>query len=201
MDLLQKTYDFKGKIVGSIVENPHKALLNDVEFTQGQYDNIYGSSLKLNLPVSIGISFYFMIDIPKEKIKRVDIIFTAKASDKYVLMRCNEEAKYQSKPEFVQPILNVPIANINTQGQLFFKCYGNKNIDFEIYGVKVNVYYDNDANNRYSGNLTHMDGANTVNVLIDGKTYDELQELLSTMHDKDVQYCTFAKMPVERDVE
>jgi len=34
---------------------------------------------------------------------------------------------------------------------LYFKMYGNANIDFEVYGVKVNVYYDDQMNYTYSG--------------------------------------------------
>jgi len=146
-----KTLDFTGKISGSTVENPNYALLNTKEFTQEQYNNIFAMSLKLHLTEKIGIDFYFKTDIPKDKIQYADIIFTVKANDKYVLVRCNEDAKYQSKDVFVQAILRVPTVSINSSGVLYFKMYGNANIDFEVYGVKVNVYYDDQMNYTYSG--------------------------------------------------
>jgi len=190
--------DFKNKISGSTVENHNYALLNGKELTQEQYNNIFATSLKLHLTEKIGIDFYFKIPVAKEKVQYVDIHFTSKATDKYVLLRCNEDAKYQSKDVFVQAILRVPTVSINSSNVLYFKMYGNANIDFEVYGINVNVVYDDQQNNIYSGVVNwNKDSVTEIVDTIKQKSFADIITQLQAYPLNTVQFVTFNNVGIE----
>jgi hypothetical protein len=195
--LEQKTYDFKGKISGSIKENPHIALLNNVEFTQQQYDNVYSSELKYNTTVAPQVKITFKVDIPVEQIQIVQFIFTAKATDRYFLARCGEDAKYQSSADYRQRILQADKVEIKN-GEIFATFGSRANIDTYLYGVKLVVTYDG-LIDVYSGNYFYEDSLNTQKrVDIKKETFTKIMTDLQALPLNSVDYVTFTKVP--RDV-
>lgn len=195
--LEQKTFDFKGKISGSVVENPHIALLNNVEFTQQQYDNVYGTELKYNTTAAPSVKMTFKVDIPVEQIQIVQFIFTAKATDRYFIARCGEDGKYQSSAEYRQRILQADKVEIKN-GEIIVTFGSRANIDTYLYGVRLVITYDGLVD-VYSGNYFYEDGVNSQKrVDIKKETFTKVMTDLQALPLNSVDYVTFTKVP--RDV-
>lgn len=196
MELLQKLYDFKGKIAGSEVENPHKAFIDKTEFTQDQYDKIYASSLHLEIDV-IPMNFEFKVDIDPNKIHSVSIYTTSKSTSEEIRILSGDFALYNRKTEYTQKQLQMLPGDLESLSEKLIKFSVEAPMDIDIYGVKVEVNYDDDALNRFSGLITYEENGNSINKRIENMTYDDLLELLSTMHDMNIQNVMFARIPTE----
>ena len=75
MAIVTKTLTFEGKRAGSVVENPNIAYLNDVELTQTQYDQIYGSELRVTETDVLKFKFVIPNDaiLPSNEIGRAHV--------------------------------------------------------------------------------------------------------------------------------
>jgi len=195
--LEQKTYDFKGKIAGSITENPHVALLNGVEFTQAQYDNIYGTELKYNTSVPPQVKVTFKVDIPIGQIQIVQFYFTAKATDGYFIGTCGEDAKYQSSTEYKQRVLQADKLEIKNN-EIIVTFDSRANIDTFLYGVKLVITYDGLVD-VYSGNYFYdLDDNTQKRVDIKKESFTKIMTDLQALPLNSVDYVTFTKVP--RDI-
>jgi hypothetical protein len=195
--LEEKTYDFKGKIAGSIKENPHVALLNGVEFTQAQYDNIYGTELKYNTSVPPQVKITFKVDIPIEQIQIVQFYFTSKATDGYFIGRCGEDAKYQSSTEYKQRVLQADKLEIKNN-EIIVTFDSRANIDTFLYGVKLVITYDGLVD-VYSGNYFYdLDDNTQKRVDIKKESFTKIMTDLQALPLNSVDYVTFTKVP--RDI-
>jgi len=195
--LEEKTYDFKGKIAGSITENPHVALLNGVEFTQAQYDNIYGTELKYNTSVPPQVKVTFKVDIPIGQIQIVQFYFTAKSTDGYFIGRCGEDAKYQSSTEYKQRVLQADKLEIKNN-EIVVTFDSRANIDTFLYGVKLVITYDGLVD-VYSGNYFYdLEDNSQKRVDIKKESFTKIMTDLQALPLNSVDYVTFTKVP--RDI-
>lgn len=191
--LQTKTYDFKSKKTGSVVENPAVGYLNGVEFTQYQYDGIYGSSLHVDGSI-INMEFVFPINEAKEKIKHINIFFTGKSSTGMIQLVSGDYSVYNRKNEFTQKMLE--IGNIEMSGQnVQFTITSITDID--IYGVKVNVTYDDSTMYKYSGKISYVDVQGVIDKIVDNWTMQEIQTFMGTLSENSVEFATFIHVPVE----
>ncbi|ARM70160.1 hypothetical protein H3009_gp11 [Bacillus phage Harambe] len=191
-----KRYDFTGKVSGSTTPNPAVAELDGVEFTQEQYDNIFGASLKFE--ENHIMRFTFPIDIEFAKIRDIDMYFTSKTATGEIELVAGDYGVYQRENEFKQKKLSI-LPTYMEDGKVVFTI--TNTTDIEIYGVLVDVWYDEDALNRYSGTATRIENGGSVTDTINNVTFKEVMDKLNGYPENSVDYVTFARVPYEGTID
>lgn len=191
-----KRYDFSGKVAGNPVPNPAIAELEGVEFTQTQYDNIFGASL--SFAENHIMRFTFPIEIEFAKIRSVSMYFTAKTATGEIELVAGDFGVYQRENEFKQKTLNIE-PSFMQDGKVIFTI--TNTTDIEIYGVIVDVWFDEDALNRYSGTATRIESDNSITETFNNITYKEAIDKLNGYPENSIDYVTFARVPYEGVIE
>lgn len=168
MTLIEKEYTFDGKVAGSTVENKAVAKLNGVEFTQEQYNNIFGASLELPNTPSPVLEFEFPYE--ESQIDRITIYFTSRVANGVITCERNDYGVFVRKDVYEQKQF-VVFDGLTDAGTVNFKITSTDNLD--IYGVKVSVLYDDSTMRKYSGYISTGDDLNNNREYYNGLTKQE----------------------------
>ncbi|QOR56260.1 hypothetical protein KNV66_gp43 [Bacillus phage DLc1] len=195
MTIQTKTLTFEGKRAGSIVENPNIAYLNDVEFTQTQYDLIYGSELRAT--TTDKLSFEFPIDPDYlTGLQGISIYYKSKMDSGENELRCNDKGVYNNDTTmYKQKTLGIfTVDVINEKVKFDITTTG----DYGIYEVKLDVVYDDAGLNSYGGQYQYTEsGGTVVTVPIQGKKLEEITTELNGRPVNSITNVTFAQIGVE----
>lgn len=189
------TLDFTGKISGSTVENKNVAYMNDVEFTQLQYDQIFGSELRVTTTDVLKFEFPLPADTVTG-LQYVTIYYKSKLDSGENELRSDDRAVYNSNTTtYLQKQLDVYIGNIVNDTVMF-------NItttgDYGIYEVKVDVIYNDNGLNSYGGQYQYEESGGTiVTVPIQDKKLSEITTELESRPVNSITNVTFAQIGVE----
>lgn len=195
MSVQTKTLDFTGKISGSTVENKNVAYFNDVEFTQSQYDSIFGSELRVT-PTDV-LKFEFPID--DEYLLLLDgchIYYKSKLVDGENELRCNDRAVYNDdKTTYKQKTLTAYEVDLDNK---VLKFNVTTTGEYGIYEIKVDVVYDDNGLNSYGGQYQYTEsGGVIVTVPIQNKKLEEITTELEGRPVNSITNVTFAQIGVE----
>jgi len=189
------TLDFTGKISGSTVENKNVAYMNDVEFTQLQYDQIFGSELRVTTTDVLKFEFPLPADTVTG-LQYVTIYYKSKLDSGENELRSDDRAVYNSNTTtYLQKQLDAYIGNIVNDTVMF-------NItttgDYGIYEVKVDVIYNDNGLNSYGGQYQYEESGGTiVTVPIQDKKLSEITTELESRPVNSITNVTFAQIGVE----
>lgn len=168
MTLIEKEYTFDGKVAGSTTENPAIAKLNGVEFTQEQYNNIFGASLELPNTPSPVLEFEFPYG--ESNLDRITIYFSSRVANGIITCERNDYGVFNRKDVYEQRQF-VVFDELTDNGVVKFKITSTDNID--IYGVKVSVLYDDSTMRKYTGYIATGDDTSNVRENYNGLTKQE----------------------------
>lgn len=194
MALQTKTLDFTGKISGSTVENKNVAFFNGTEFTQTQYDQIFGSELRVTTTDELTFEF----PLPPDTITGLQyatIYFKSKMVSGEVELRCDDKGVYNTDTTlYKQKLLEVYTSNIvNDTIKFNMKSTG----DYGTYEVKIDVLYDDAGLNNYGGQYVYQDSGNSITVPIQGKKLEEIITELEGRPVNSITNVTFAQIGTE----
>ncbi|ALH46470.1 hypothetical protein VMY22_5 [Bacillus phage VMY22] len=187
-----KQYDFKGKIAGSVVENKAIAYLNDVEFTQEQYDGVYNSSMIV--PAESTIRMEFPIEENKGVIQTVSNYFTGKIESGTITLAVGDYAVYNRSGEFKQSMLDVNISEM-TDNKIVMTFTATK--EYEFYRTLLTVLYDDEAINRYTGVVSYLQDGNMITETLNSLVFTDLISKLQSYPENSIDNSTFSKVPYE----
>lgn len=195
MALQTITLDFTGKKAGSIVENPNIAYLNDVEFTQTQYDLIFGSELRVNTTDVLKFEFPVPPDA-QLNLQYVDIYYKSKMDSGENELRSSDKGVYNNDTVmYKQKMLEIYGVDIQNQ-KIEFNITTTG--DYGIYEVKCVVVYDDAGLNIYGGQYQYSDtGGVVVTVPIQNKKLEEITSELEGRPVNSVTNVTFAQVGTE----
>ncbi|QOC56867.1 hypothetical protein [Bacillus phage Baseball_field] len=195
MSLQTITLDFTGKIAGSTTQNPNIAYFNDVEFTQLQYDQIFGSELR----VATTDVLKFEFPVPTEaqiNLQSVGIYYKSKLDSGENELRSSDKGVYNDDATmYKQKLLEIYGIDIQDQTIKFnITTTGN----YGIYEVKCDVTYDDSGLNIYGGQYQYSDnGGVVVTVPIQNKKLEEITTELEGRPANSVTNVTFAQVGTE----
>lgn len=169
MTLVTKEYTFDGKVAGSTVENKSVAKLNGVEFTQEQYNDIFGASLELPNTPSPVLEFEFPYE--ESKVESVTIYFKSRVANGVITCERGDYGVFKRDNEYSQKQLTVT-TELPDQGTINFKITSTDNID--IYEVKIEVLYDDSTLRKYAGYISTGDDANNTREYYNNLTKEEV---------------------------
>lgn len=194
MGLQTKTLDFTGKIAGSTTENENVAYFNGVEFTQSQYDSIFGSELRVT-PTDT-LSFEFPIhDDYLLLLQSNSIYYKSKLDDGENELRCNDKGVYNNNTTlYKQKMLETYEVDLDNK-ILKFNITSTGN--YGIYEVKVDVLYDDNGLNSYGGQYQYSDNGTIVTVPIQNKKLEEITTELQGKPVNSITNVTFAQIGTE----
>ena len=176
MTLISKEYTFAGKVAGSTTENKHIAKLNGVEFSQEQYDNIFGASLELPNTPSPVLEFEFPYE--ESKVESVTIYFKSRVANGVITCERGDYGVFKRDNTYSQKQLLLT-NDLTDQGTIIFKITSTDNID--IYEVKIEVLYDDSTLRKYAGYISTGDDANNNREYYNNLTKDEVISKLSSV--------------------
>ncbi|UIS65844.1 hypothetical protein ADEMBY_7 [Bacillus phage Ademby] len=195
MALQTITLDFTGKIAGSTTQNPNIAYFNDVEFTQLQYDQIFGSELR----VATTDVLKFEFPVPTEaqiNLQSVGIYYKSKLDSGENELRSSDKGVYNDDTTMYKQKL-LEIYGIDIQDQTI-KFNITTTGDYGVYEVKCNVTYDDAGLNIYGGQYQYSDnGGVVVTVPIRNKKLEEITTELEGRPVNSVTNVTFAQVGTE----
>ncbi|QWT50650.1 hypothetical protein DLn1_00007 [Bacillus phage DLn1] len=194
MAIQTKTLDFTGKIAGSTTENENIAYFNDVEFTQSQYDSIFGSELRV--APSDTLSFEFPIhDDYLLMLQSNSIYYKSKLDGGENELRCNDKGVYNNDTTmYKQKMLETYEVDLDNK---VLKFNITSTGDYGIYEVKVDVVYDDNGLNSYGGQYQFNDSGNIVTVPIQNKKLEEITTELQGRPVNSITNVTFAQIGTE----
>lgn len=194
MALQTKTLDFTGKISGSTSENKNVAYFNDVEFTQSQYDQIFGSELRVT-PTDI-LRFEFPIDDEYLlMLQSNSIYYKSKLDSGENELRCNDKGVYNNDTTlYKQKMLETYEVDLDNK-VLKFNITSTGN--YGIYEVKVDVTYDDNGLNSYGGQYQYNNSGTIVTVPIQNKKLEEITTELNGRPVNSITNVTFAQIGTE----
>ena len=169
MALIEKEYTFDGKVAGSTIENKSVAKLNGVEFTQEQYNNIFGASLELPNTPSPVLEFEFPYE--ESKVETVTIYFKSRVANGVITCERGDYGVFKRDNEYSQKQLLLT-SDLTDQGTISFKITSTDNID--IYEVKIAVLYDDSTLRKYAGYISTGDDSNNNREFYNGLTKEEV---------------------------
>lgn len=176
MTLISKEYTFAGKVAGSTTENKAIAKLNGVEFSQDQYDNIFGASLELPNTPSPVLEFEFPYE--ESKVESVTIYFKSRVANGVITCERGDYGVFKRDNTYSQKQLLLT-NDLTDQGTIIFKITSTDNID--IYEVKIEVLYDDSTLRKYAGYISTGDDANNNREYYNNLTKDEVISKLSSV--------------------
>jgi len=191
----EKELTFQGKIAGSVIENPNIAYFNGVEFTQTQYDQIYGSELRVTETDELTFEFPLPQDV-QIGLQYVQIYFKAKVDSGEVELRSVDHGIYNDNTTtYQQKFVQVPNNQIENNIVKFnMKSTGK----YGAYEIKVMVTYDDAGLNSYSGNYTYQPSGETdTTITINRKKLEEIITELEALPVNSLTYVTFAQVGTE----
>ncbi|ANT41121.1 hypothetical protein MUK66_gp07 [Bacillus phage Aurora] len=195
MALQTITLDFTGKIAGSTTQNPNIAYFNDVEFTQLQYDQIFGSELR----VATTDVLKFEFPVPTEaqiNLQSVGIYYKSKLDSGENELRSSDKGVYNDDTTMYKQKL-LEIYGIDIQDQTI-KFNITTTGDYGVYEVKCDVTYDDAGLNIYGGQYQYNDtGGVVVTVPIQNKKLEEITTELEGRPANSVTNVTFAQVGTE----
>jgi len=195
MSIQEKELTFQGKVAGSVTENPNIAYFNGVEFTQSQYDQIYGSELLVTETDELSFEFPLPQDV-QIGLQYVQIYFKAKVDSGEVELRSADYGVYNNNTTTYQQKF-VQVSNNQVEDNIVkfnMKSTGN----YGTYEVKVVVTYDDAGLNSYSGNYTYQPtGGTDTTITINRKKLDEIITELEGLPVNTLTYVTFAQVGTE----
>lgn len=194
MALQTKTLDFTGKISGSTTENKNIAYFNDVEFTQSQYDQIFGSELRVT-PTDV-LRFEFPIDDEYLlMLQSNSIYYKSKLDSGENELRCNDKGVYNNDTTlYKQKMLETyEVDLVNKMLKFNITSTGN----YGIYEVKVDVTYDDNGLNSYGGQYQYNNSGTIVTVPIQNKKLEEITTELNGRPVNSITNVTFAQIGTE----
>lgn len=194
MALQTVTLDFSGKVSGSTVENKNVAYLNGVEFTQTEYNNIFGNELRVS--ETDVLSFEFPIDDEYLLLLSSNTIYyKSKLDSGENELRCNDKGVYNNDTAmYKQKLLETYEVDLDNN-VLKFTVTGTGS--YGIYEVKVDVVYDDNGLNSYGGQYQFNDSGNIVTVPIQNKKLEEIVTELQGRPTNSITNVTFAQIGVE----
>lgn len=176
MTLITKEYTFEGKVAGSTVENKAVAKLNGVEFTQEQYNNIFGSALEIpNTPNPV-LEFEFPYE--ESKVTSVTIYFKSRVANGIITCERGDYGVFKRDNEYSQKQLTIT-TDLPDNGTMSFKITSTDNID--IYEVKIEVLFDDETLRQYSGYISTGDDTNNTREYYNGLTKQEFIDKLTSI--------------------
>ncbi|ASU04130.1 hypothetical protein [Bacillus phage KonjoTrouble] len=195
MALQTITLDFTGKIAGSTTQNPNIAYFNDVEFTQLQYDQIFGSELR----VATTDVLKFEFPVPTEaqiNLQSVGIYYKSKLDSGENELRSSDKGVYNDDTTMYKQKL-LEIYGVDIQDQTI-KFNITTTGDYGVYEVKCDVTYDDAGLNIYGGQYQYNDtGGVVVTVPIQNKKLEEITAELESRPVNSVTNVTFAQVGTE----
>jgi len=196
MAIVTKTLTFEGKKSGSVVENPNIAYFNDVEFTQTQYDQIYGSELRVTKDDVLKFTFV----LPNDSIigyQEGDIYYKSKLDDGENELRSSDKGVYNNDTTtYKQKLLATYTTDIIDTNKLEFTITSTG--DYGIYEVKIDVIYNDNGLNSYGGQYQYQENGGTiVTVPIQNKKLEEIVTELEGRPSNSITNVTFAQIGVE----
>ncbi|ANT41161.1 hypothetical protein CLAUDI_7 [Bacillus phage Claudi] len=195
MALQTITLDFTGKIAGSTTQNPNIAYFNDVEFTQLQYDQIFGSELR----VATTDVLKFEFPVPTEaqiNLQSVGIYYKSKLDSGENELRSSDKGVYNDDTTMYKQKL-LEIYGVDIQDQTI-KFNITTTGDYGVYEVKCDVTYDDAGLNIYGGQYQYNDtGGVVVTVPIQNKKLEEITTELEGRPANSVTNVTFAQVGTE----
>ncbi|QQM14998.1 hypothetical protein THORNTON_7 [Bacillus phage Thornton] len=195
MSLQTITLDFTGKIAGSTTQNPNIAYFNDVEFTQLQYDQIFGSELR----VATTDVLKFEFPVPTEaqiNLQSVGIYYKSKLDSGENELRSSDKGVYNDDTTMYKQKL-LEIYGVDIQDQTI-KFNITTTGDYGVYEVKCDVTYDDAGLNIYGGQYQYNDtGGVVVTVPIQNKKLEEITTELEGRPANSVTNVTFAQVGTE----
>lgn len=196
MAIVTETLTFEGKRAGSVVENPNIAYLNDVELTQTQYDQLYGSELRVTETDVLKFKFV----IPNDAIlgySEGDIYYKSKMVSGENELRCKDKGVYNNDTTtYKQKLLATYQIDLDNTNELNFNI--STTGDYGIYEVKVDVVYNDNGLNSYGGQYQYAESGGTiVTVPIQNKKLEEIITELEGRPTNSITNVTFAQIGVE----
>lgn len=195
MALQTITLTFEGKRAGSTVENKNIGYFNDVEFTQLQYDSIFGSELRVTKDDILKFEF----PVPTEaqvNLQSVGIYYKSKLDEGENELRSSDKGIYNNDTTiYKQKLLEIYAIDIEAQTIKFnIQSTG----DYGIYEVKCDVTYDDSGLNIYGGQYQFDQGGGIiVTVPIQNKKLEEITTELEGRPVNSVTNVTFAQVGTE----
>lgn len=194
MTLQTITLDFTGKIAGSTVENKNVAYMNGVEFTQTQYDLIFGSELRVTTTDELSFEF----PLPPDTViglQSVGIYYKSKLDSGENELRSSDKGVYNNDTVmYKQKLLEIYVVDI-IDNIIKFKI--NSTGDYGTYEVKCDVLYDDAGLNSYGGQYVYQDGGTSITVPIQGKKLEEIITELEGRPTNSIANVTFAQIGTE----
>ena len=189
------TLDFTGKKAGSVVENPNIGYINGVEFTQTQYDQIFGSELRVNTTDELTFEF----PLPTETqigLQSVGIYYKSKLDSGENELRSSDKAVYNNDTvTYKQKLLEIYGVDI-INNIIKFKITTTG--DYGTYEVKCDVTYDDAGLNSYGGQYQYREtGGTIVTVPIQNKKLQEITTELEGRPVNSITNVTFAQIGTE----
>ncbi|AGI10596.1 hypothetical protein mgb1_007 [Bacillus phage MG-B1] len=193
-----KTLDFTGKISGSITQNPNIAKMNGVEFTQTQYNLIFGSELSVASTDELTFEFPVPNDV-KVGLQFVQIYFKSKVVSGEVELRSSDKGVYNDDTViYKQKFVQISPSEIEND---VIKFNIKSTDDYGVYEVKCDCIYDDDGLNSYSGNYTYLNSSSiSTTVTITSKKLADIMTELESLPVDSLTYTTFAQVPSHDDV-
>ena len=196
MAIVTKTLTFEGKKSGSVVENTNIAYFNDVEFTQTQYDQIYGSELRVSKDDILKFTFV----LPPDTIlayQEGDIYYKSKLDDGENELRSSDKGVYNNDTTtYKQKLLATYASDIVDENKIEFTIKSTG--DYGIYEVKIDVIYNDNGLNSYGGQYQYQESGGTiVTVPIQNKKLEEIVTELEGRPSNSITNVTFAQIGVE----
>lgn len=195
MTLVTKEYTFDGKVAGSTTENPAIAKLNGVEFTQEQYNDIFGASLELPNDPSPVLEFEFPYE--ESKVESVTIYFKSRVANGVITCERGDYGVFKRDNEYSQKQLTVT-TDLPDKGTINFKITSTDNID--IYEVKIEVLYDDSTMRKYSGYISTGDDTNNNKEWYNSLTKQEFIDKLSGVTEDNVSDFAGTWIPVVGEI-
>lgn len=194
MALQTVTLDFTGKVSGSTVENKNVAYLNDVEFTQTQYNQIFGNELRVS--ETDKLSFEFPIDDEYLLLLSSNTIYyKSKLDSGENELRCNDKAVYNDDTTtYKQKLLNTYEVDLDEK---VLKFNITSTGSYGIYEVKVEVVYDDNGLNSYGGQYQYSENGVVTTIPIQNKKLEEITTELQSRPVNSITNVTFAQIGVE----
>jgi len=196
MAIVTETLTFEGKVSGSTTQNPNIAYLNDVEFTQLQYDQIFASELR----VTKDDVLKFIFVVPNDVIvgyQEGDIYYKSKMDSGENELRCSDKGVYNNDlTTYKQKLLATYAPDISDTNKIEFNITATG--DYGIYEVKIDVIYNDNGLNNYGGQYQYQESGGTViTVPIIEKKLEEIFTELESKPSNSITNVTFAQIGIE----
>ena len=193
-----KTLDFTGKIAGSTVENKNVAKLNGVEFTQLQYDQIFGSQLLVTTTDVLEFEFPVPDDV-KIGLEEVNIYYKSKMDSGENELRSSDKGVY-NKDTTIYKQKMLAIYKVDVENDVIkFNITSTGN--YGIYEVKCDCLFDDAGLNSYSGNYTYLSGTGMdTTVTISRKKLETVITEIEALPVNSLSYLTIAQVPTAGDL-